>query len=79
MDRKGTLFAQVHSGVCLYCQVIDDYSINSSELQPVETFLLSEKRHVLPDNLFLWVSEQRSIVLSSSYLFDFFFFLQMSS
>lgn len=63
MDRKSTLFAKVHSGVCLYCQVIDDYPINSSELQPVETFLLSEKRQVLQDNLFLWVSEQISIVV----------------
>lgn len=74
MDRKGTLFAKVHSGVCLYSQVIDDYSINSSELQPVETFLRSEKRQVLQDNLFLWVSEQISIVVGFYPVFIYLFF-----
>lgn len=43
MGRKGAVFAEARSGLCLGCQVIDDYSVNSSGLQPVETFLLSEK------------------------------------
>jgi len=77
MDSKGALFAKVHSGVCLRGQVIDDDSINCSELQPVETFLPSDKRQVLQDSLCLWVSGQISIVvvfyLVFIYLIFFFF------